>query len=152
MRPSDISGMLLDRSWFNDVLGTYLQYEVTLVYPPDADGQAQFDSIYEVLTEPVASHDFVFPYNSGSIEIVGRVQQVSDVYVRLANGATYWKGIRFTVQSNHPTKMQTLEEAIAYGGASMLPDSQTAKVDDMYEYTGQGWEPVQIDDADAKRY
>jgi hypothetical protein len=152
IRPSDISGALLDRSWFNDVLGTYMQYEVTMVYPPDADGQALYNTIYELLTQPVAGHTFVFPYNSGTIEITGRVQQVSDVYVQLADGLAYWKGIRFTVLANHPSKSQTLEEAIAYGGASVLPESQTIAENDMYEYTSEGWEPVSFDDGDTKRY
>ena len=35
--PSDISGMLLDKQYFNDVLGTWMKYTVTIAVPKDRE-------------------------------------------------------------------------------------------------------------------
>ena len=112
MKASEISGMLLDKSWFNDVLGTYMRYEVTIVVPRGME--SQYATIYEKLTEPVDGHSFVFPYNAGTLTVTGRVTDVKDVWHKVGN-ANYWAGTRFTVIANNPTKTMTLSEVIARG-------------------------------------
>lgn len=48
MTPSEISGMMLDKTYFNDVLGTYMRYDVSLAVPPKLE--REYDEIYETLT------------------------------------------------------------------------------------------------------
>ena len=48
---SCISGMLLDKSYFNDVIGTFLTYSITLVVP--FGEEATYATLYEIITEPV---------------------------------------------------------------------------------------------------
>ena len=102
IKPSEISGLLLNKTYFNDVLGIYMNYEISLVANPAS--MADYYAIYEIITQPVGEHTFVFPYNGSTITVVGRVEEISDVYVRLPNGATYWKGISFEVTANEPSK------------------------------------------------
>ena len=61
LKLSDISGLMMDGTIFNDVLGTYMQYRLKLAIPlTDMDAG---NAIYEKLTEPVEGHTFIFPYN-----------------------------------------------------------------------------------------
>lgn len=139
IRASDISGMLLDRSLFWDVLGTYMNYDITLTMPLRNKGR--YAALIEQLTEPVDGHAFVLPYNTGTLELTGRVEDVSDVWVKLPSGYTYWKGLKFSITANGPTKEQSLGEAIARG-LTPLPDVQEPQIGDTYTYTVNGWEAV----------
>lgn len=147
---SDISGLMLDRSYFNDVLGTYMSYTVRIAVPLDM--RDEYTQIYEALTNPVDGHLFVMPYNNSTIEITARVSNVSDVYVRLAGGQVYWKGIEFTCVANHPTKAMTLGEMVVNGRAP-LPDVSNPDIGDSYTYTSGGWVPSPTyEDADSIYY
>ena len=150
IRPSDISGMLLDRSWFNDVLGQFLSYDITVAVP--LNRRDAYTALYETLSEPADGHSFVLPYAAGTIELTGRVENVRDVYVRLADGRTYWKGTRFTVTANHPTRALTLSEAITRGRAP-LPEAADPSEGDTYIYSDGTWVEAPIyEDADDKSY
>lgn len=140
IKASDISGMLMDRSYFYDVLGTYMQYEISLI--PSPQDMGAYYALWEQLSQPVDGHTFTLPYNGGTIEITGRVGSVSDVYVRLPGGGVYWKGVSFVVTSNAPTKTMTLSEVISRG-LTPLPDVQEPEIGDVYEYTANGWVKVE---------
>ena len=100
IRESEVSGYLLNREYYADVVGTYLRYEVTLV--PDPASMADYYALYELLTQATGDHTFILPYNGTTVTLRGRVSSPSDVYVLRGNGAVYWKGMRFTVTSNTP--------------------------------------------------
>lgn len=140
IRASDISGMLLNKAMFNDVLGTYLRYDVKLVPVPSR--MSDYYALMEVLTQPVSAHTFVMPYNGGDVTITAQVDQISDVYVRMPGGVPYWKGVTFTATSIHPTKTETLDEAIARG-LPALPDVAMPEIGDTYTWTANGWEAVE---------
>lgn len=103
LRASDVSGFLMDGSYHNDVLGTYMQYTVTVAVPVGAENE--YADLYEVLTDPVASHTFILPYNQDSISVVGRVGIISDSYYREVNDVALWRRISFTVTANTPRKV-----------------------------------------------
>jgi len=147
---SDISGLMLDRSYFNDVLGTYMSYTVRIAVPLNM--RDEYTQIYEALTNPVDGHLFVMPYNDSTIEITARVSTVSDVYVRLAGGQVYWKGIEFTCVANYPTKAMTLGEMVVTGRAPS-PDVAEPSQGDSYTWDGDEWVvSVVYDDADDNYY
>lgn len=108
MKSSNISGMLLNGNYFNDVLGQYLRYTVTLVVPRGQE--SQYTALYAMLTDPVAQHTFIFPYAQGTVSVVGRVEQISDFYAREASGFT-WRKTKFEVISNTPYRQQSLSDA-----------------------------------------
>lgn len=147
---SEISGLMLDKSYFNDVLGTYMKYTVTLAVPMNMKNE--YIQIYEAITNPADGHVFVLPYNDSTITITARVESISDVYVRLANGGVYWKGIRFSIIANHPSKAMTLGQMVVAGRAP-LPNVADPQIGDSYTYTSGGWVPAtQYDDADNTMY
>lgn len=119
---SSVSGMMLDKSYNNDVLGTYLTYKVKLAVP--VNQMDKYAQIYELLTAPVSGHTFVFPYGEWDpITIVARVENISDVYVRRPNGTAFWKGISFEAVSNYPAKTSNLEDILETG--KIPPPPQT---------------------------
>lgn len=100
IKSSELSGMLMDKSYHNDPLATYMQYTITMVVPITM--MAEYATLYEVLSDPVASHTFVLPYNNGVVSFVGRVEVVSDRYWK-----GIWRGTNFTIISNEPIKVAT---------------------------------------------
>lgn len=133
---SDISGLMLDKSYFNDVLGVYMTYTIQIAVP--LDKMTEYAELYEILTSPDESHTFTLPYNNSTITITARITEVSDVYVRLPKGGQAWKGLRFACTANHPTKTRTLSEVVTMGRAP-LPDVASPQINDTYKYTADGW-------------
>lgn len=152
MTPSEISGMMLDRTYFNDVLGTYMSYDVTLAVPPKM--MREYDTLYETLTDPVDGHTFVMPHGQGTIEVTGRVESVKDVWIYTVSHKQYWKGVTFTVTANHPSKEDTLE-GVLIRGRSPLPEEVAYPVGTVMELTSAGWVkyvPSEYPDADGVYY
>lgn len=147
--PSEISGMLLTKRYFNDVLGTFLRYDVTLAIPHTM--RDAYDSLYETLTDPVDAHVFTMPYNNSTVEITARVESVKDVYVRVTDNEPYWRGVKFTVIANHPTKEISLGQAISHG-MTPYPTTVNVPVGSVYEYTGNGWVQTSYMDVDERYF
>ena len=150
IRASEISGMLMDKTIFNDVLGTYLKYDVKLV--PNPRQMADYYSVYEVLNAPVGSHSFVMPYNESTVTLTGCLKDIRDVYVRMPNGGRMWKGVRFSVIASAPTKTMSLTEAIS-NGLPPYPPVENPDIGDAYQYFADGWEEIDgLPDADSIAY
>lgn len=150
IRASEISGLMLNKSYFNDVIGTYMSYTVQIAVPLNM--RDAYTEIYEKLTDPVDGHVFILPYNGGTVQITGRVEDVSDQYVLLPGGETYWRGTTFTVIANHPTKSKTLAE-IETRGRTVVPEVAEHNEGDTWVWTNGGWTlSVSYTDADNKRY
>lgn len=93
---SDNSGILLDGSYYNDVMGTYMEYDVSLAIP--AGQEDAYVAFYEAITNPIPYHDFVLPYNNEMTLVRGRVANISDTYMQKnALGKVTWRNITFTV-------------------------------------------------------
>lgn len=149
IKASDISGLLLDKTYFNDVIGTFLQYDITLALPVyDRDA---YDELYELLTLPVDGHAFSMDYGQTQIQITGRIENVKDAYVRTRSGDGYWDGLQFSVIANHPSKTMDLDEVIATG-LTPLPPVPEPTVGDLYEYTQSGWSQRYYEDGDEEYY
>ena len=149
MTPSQISGLMLDGSVFNDVLGTYMRYTVTVAVPLTC--RDEYAALYEILTRPVDGHRFLLPYNNGWVEITGRVARVSDVYVRMPDGGSCWNGVRFSVEGNHPTKAMSLGEVIAAGRAP-LPEVAVPEEGAGYTFRDGAWVETAFEEGDVREY
>ena len=136
VRGSEISGAMLDGSYFNDVVGTYLKYDISLAVP--YKWEDQYNAIYEQLTDPVDGHTFILPYGGAEITVTGRVENVRDVFLRLPNGKQHWEGIKFSIISNYPSKYMDLDQVIARG-RSQLPDVTEPTVGQTYMWNGTAW-------------
>ena len=149
MTPSEISGLMLDRSYFNDVLGTYMRYDVTLAVPPSRE--ADYATLYETLTDPVDAHMFVLPYNQTTLNLTARVENVQDVLVYTTTRRQLWKGIKFTVIANHPTKSMSLGKVIDRG-KSPLPEVIGLPIGTLYVLTENGWVDATIPYASGESF
>lgn len=147
IKASDISGMLLNGIMFYDILGTYMSYDISLEMP--IHNRERYATLIEQLSEPVGGHAFVLPYNGATIQITGMVETPRDVWVKLESGYTYWKGLRFTVNSIAPTKSESLGEVIARG-FPVVPDVSSPEEGDAYIWNGSVW--VALDDADGMAF
>lgn len=137
--PSQISGMLLDKTYFNDVIGTYMEYTITIAVPYGKE--QEYSQLYEILTNPVADHRIILPYNQTTIEIVGRIETVSDSYFRQENRngelVNIWRSITFDITANHPTKEMSLEEVLERG-VSPYPLVSELDAGMIYYYNNDG--------------
>lgn len=151
IRATEVSGEMLNGHYYNDVEGTYMSYTVKVVGP--LNRRDALATLYEALTEPVEGHTFVLPYNSGNIVIAGRVDGgVSDVYVRLSGGGQYWRGLQFTVVSNHASRALTGAQIISRGRAPM-PEVAEHNEGDTWVWTNGAWAlTVHYDNADVMRF
>ena len=150
IRESSISGMLMNRQIFRDVLGTFYSYDIKLEMP--LKNRDRYAALIELLSEPVDGHAFVVPYNNGMLALTGKADGIEDVWVKLPSGYTYWDGLRFTIEPNGPTKEPTLDGVIVRG-RSPLPDVVTQQVGDTYTWNGTDWiETPNYDNADNIAY
>ena len=149
VRSSDISGWMMDGSYFNDVDGQYLSYDVELVCPYDKRGE--YAQLYEVLTAPVDGHSFVMPYNEGAITLTARVESIGDLRYPTPDGGSYWAGVKFSIAANGPTKYEELGEVIARGHAAM-PDLDDGTEGDTWIYTNFQWVRGHYNSADDVYY
>ena len=107
IRSSELSGILMDKTYFNDPLATYLTYTISIVIP--IGQEANYSNLYETLVDPVVEHTVVLPYNQTMITIKGRIQAVSDEYFRESNASgvlrKMWRKTKFDIISNYPLKV-----------------------------------------------
>ena len=99
------SGMMLNGNIKKDPIATYLSYTVTLVVPLTATHRTEYTRLYEILTNPVAEHTFIFPYNQTTITFKGFVSEIQDKLFRQENNANIWRGTSFTVEMTEPIKI-----------------------------------------------
>lgn len=150
IKESSISGLMLNGSYFRDILGTYYSYEIRLEMPLKNKGR--YANLIEQLTEPVDGHQFVLPYNNETLLLTGKVVDPEDIYKELESGYTYWHGLQFSIAPNGPSKSLTLAQSI-HRGMTPLPDVYDAQIGDTYTFTANGWEQVSgYADADTTGY
>lgn len=154
IKPSEISGMLLDKRYFNDVIGTYLRYTISVAIPYGKEDQ--YEGLYEVLSNPVSDHHVILPYNQTTVEIVGRIETISDTFFRQERRGgdiiNIWRSITFDVIANHPTKEMSLDEVISRG-VSMYPDVSELDAGKVYYYNKYGeWVTSRLRIADENYY
>lgn len=104
IQASELSGMLLNKNYHNDPIGTYMQYTITMAIPVTM--MAEYSELYEILSDPVAGHTFILPYNQSTIQINGRVETISDRYFK-KGGVAVWRGTSFVIIANEPSKVPT---------------------------------------------
>ena len=99
---SDVSGMLMNNTEYNDALATYYDYTIKIAIPiTDMNIYATF---FEQVTAPVPSHTFTFPYNQGTKDIVAKVESISDRYFREVNGVQVWRSVQLNIHALKPSK------------------------------------------------
>lgn len=147
---SDISGMLLDKSYFNDVLGTFMSYQVTVKYP--LRDQNKYADLYEALTTPVDGHRFVMPYNQGTLTITARLTSVPDQRTEMDGRREYWEALQFQIIANHPSKEMDLDTVLSRGRAPIPEVSNPDEGDTFTWHEGHWTKSAEYRDADDLYY
>lgn len=150
IRSTDLSGELMNGVYYNDVKGTYFNYTVKMAVPINKRGDITL--YYDALTAPLSSHTFVLPYNQETVTLLGRVENVSDVYVRLPNGGTYWRGLQFTILASSPSKV--VSDSDYYNrGIGVLPEAAIHNEGDTWIWHNGRWElSASYKNADTTQY
>lgn len=104
-RSTDLSGYMMDGSYNSDVIGTYVQYDVTMAVP--SGNEAEYAALFLVL-EDKNNHEFVMPFGQGTKTFSGRVTGLSDTFVKAQGNTQIWRAIKFTVTSNEAEDGSTL--------------------------------------------
>ena len=99
---SDVSGMLMDNTEYNDALATYYDYTIKIAVP--IKDMTDYAAFFEQVTAPVPSHTFTFPYNQGTKDIVAKVESISDRYFREVNGVQVWRSVQLNIHALRPSK------------------------------------------------
>lgn len=99
---SDVSGMLMDNTEYNDALATYYDYTIKIAVP--ITDMTDYAAFFEQVTAPVNSHTFTFPYNQGTKNIVAKVESISDRYFREVNGVQVWRSVQLNIHALKPSK------------------------------------------------
>lgn len=99
---SDVSGMLMNNTEYNDALATYYDYTIKIAVP--ITDMTDYAAFFEQVTAPVPSHTFTFPYNQGTKNIVAKVESVSDRYFREVNGVQIWRSVQLNIHALKPSK------------------------------------------------
>lgn len=99
---SDVSGMLMDNTEYNDALATYYDYTIKIAVP--ITDMTDYAAFFEQVTAPVPSHTFTFPYNQGTKNIVAKVESISDRYFREVNGVQVWRSVQLNIHALKPSK------------------------------------------------
>lgn len=102
VKSSDLSGDLLDGTYYNDVIATYLQYDVSLAVPTGME--PVYADLFEVLTNPVSEHTVTLPYNQTTKTFRCKIETVSDKFYRQEGTTNIWRGITFTCTGTEPIK------------------------------------------------
>lgn len=103
VKSSGNSGGLLDGTYYNDVLGTYMEYDITVAVPTGMEDT--YSQLYEMLTDPVPEHIVTMPYNQTTITFTARVETVSDKLYREEGTTRIWRSTSFTVTASEPQKV-----------------------------------------------
>lgn len=103
VKSSGNSGDLLDGTYYNDVLGTYMEYDITVAVPTGMEDT--YSQLYEMLTDPVPEHIVTMPYNQTTITFTARVETVSDKLYREEGTTRIWRSTSFTVTASEPQKV-----------------------------------------------
>ena len=135
---SGLGGMMLNGVIVNDNIGTYFDYEITVV-PNPQDMQTYYD-LYEILVSQESDHAFLLPYNDYMIDLRASVENISDVYAEHAQ-TYYWKGLTFRAVATTPTYRE-VAGAVIERGTPPLPDIQSPQIGDTYTYRADGWHLV----------
>lgn len=94
---SDVSGMLMDRTEYNDALATYIDYTLKVAIP--IDKMNEYTTFFEQLASPVDSHTFDLPYNQTYLNFKGKIDSLSDVYFRKVNGVQVWRSVTINIKA-----------------------------------------------------
>lgn len=105
IRDTDLSGTMLGGEYHRDIMGTYYTYQLTIAVP--VTDTATYTELYQLLTQPVESHQVVLPYNQSVLEITAYIKTVTDRLYRQTLDKLTWNTIVVEFVGASPSRIPT---------------------------------------------
>lgn len=99
---ADFIGTTMDLRKHYDVQGTYYDYDVELA--TTHMNVADYDSLYQVVTEPVESHTVTLPYGQSDLTFEAKTSASQDVLVSRFGGIKKWGKLKITFEALTPQR------------------------------------------------
>lgn len=90
-------GTTLDGRIHRAALGTYFDYKVNI--STKRCNVAEYDRLYEVLTDPIAEHEVTLPYGQDSITFIASISISNDSIISDYSNFRRWSDLQITFQS-----------------------------------------------------
>lgn len=99
---TDNTGRVISGDMDRDVIGTFYNY--TLELERTADGLAQYDAFYEVISDPnLAFHSILVPYAQTEFTFLAYVTSGEDTLIVRDNGNN-WNGLSISFTAKSPKR------------------------------------------------
>lgn len=99
------AGRALDGVMIRDIIGTYYNY--TLEIDPDMSDPAEYDSFYQIMSAPAASHTVIFPYGQTTLTFTAYVANGDDELATSYDGLNRWGGLSINFVAMAPQRRPT---------------------------------------------
>lgn len=96
------SGTAIDGTMIRDIIGTRYDYQIDI--EPDPADPSDYDEFYELITQPVASHEVSFPYGQETITFNAAVESGTDTYFGVIGCQRRWKGLSIVFRALTPQR------------------------------------------------
>ena len=91
LREGQNAGEMLSDRYERDLRGTKFNYQMRV--EPDPDYPADYDALYEVLSDPVDSHAVTVPYGQTTLSYQAMITDGSDTMGDMIGGIREWHGL-----------------------------------------------------------
>ena len=95
-------GVVLTGRKQRDILGT--EYDYQFAVEPNPANMADYDELYEVLSEPTATHDVVMPYGQSEIEFEAMIKSGRDTLKGKFGSENRWCGLVVNYSAVEPQR------------------------------------------------
>lgn len=99
---TDKAGRSINGNMIRDIIGTFYNYSMSI--DSRNVSQGEYNSLYQILSAPVDSHNFVFPYNGETISFKGYVTNGKDTLKTMKEGKNKWTGLEINIISMEPQR------------------------------------------------
>ena len=90
-------------AWIRHVYGTY--YDYILAFDTSAGlSRADYDTLYSILTAPVAFHTLVVPYGQSTLSFAAGITGAEDNVILMDDG-TVWGNLSITFRAKSPQRV-----------------------------------------------
>lgn len=86
-----------------EIIGVYFNY--TLSFPKLNLDTAEYDRLWQKITEPVEFHDFIVPSSSGVFSFRGYITTTGDELKRSRDGKHCWGGLSIKLIAKAPARL-----------------------------------------------
>lgn len=103
---SELSGRTVQSGVMQrDIIGTFYNYSAEI--EPDAASRSDYDTFYEAISAPVASHILVVPYAQTTLTFEAYVTNGSDELTMMEDDANRWEHLSFNFVAMAPQRTPT---------------------------------------------